>query len=342
VPAFLRGIRQHLTDAPRGHLSFASPISARPRVATISILFVATIFSVSSARGEAIFPGVGAISETDARQSAIAFVNTSTSPGLEGATLRLDTDTRHSEQWRSSLGFNAEFTLKEPVFNGYWGLALLGGGLKDQIQVAADDGRLVQLDLTRQVVAARGSAGLSFPIDQNLKVRPVLSLILADLQTEGIVNNLLPTPVHFENSATLVSGVLGLNALYTHWYGEYKVNLTANYNLIYTDSVSENNPLLDTHAWNRTAQLKSDISGSTKFITAGRPWRWQAYLNYTNFLSTDELSLGYTNLIDIGGGLDWQLNIKPLDWFGWRSVGLRAGVTVGKDLEGYTIGMTAQ
>jgi len=311
-------------------------------VATITILFAATIFNIPSAQGQAIFPGVGAISESDARQSAIAFVNTSTSPGLEGATLRLDTDTRHSEQWRSSLGFNAEFTLKEPVFNGYWGLALLGGGLKDQIELIADDGRPVRLDLTRQVVAARGSAGLSFPMDQYFKVRPVLSLIVADLKTEGIVDNLIPTSVQFENSATLVSGVMGLDALYTRWYGEYKVNLAANYNLIYTDSISEDNPILDTHAWNRTAQIKSDISGSTKFITAGRPWRWQAYLNYTNFLSTDELALGYTNLIDIGGGLDWHINIKPLDWFGWRSVGLRAGVTVGKDLEGYTLGMTAQ
>jgi len=342
VPSNSRETRQHLTDAPLGHLSFASLVSAQSRVATISFLFIITIFGVTSAQGQAIFPGISTISESDARQSAIAFVNTSTSPGLEGATLRLDTDTRHSEQWRSSLGFNAAFTLKNTVFDGYWGLALLGGGLKDQIELVADDGRPVGLDLTRQVVAARGSAGLAFPIDEHFKFRPTLSLIVADLQTEGIVDNLLSSTVQFENSATLVSGVLGLDALYTRWYGEYRVNLNANYNLIYTDSISEDNPLLDTHAWNRTAQLKSDITGATKFITGGRPWRWHAYLNYTNFLSTDELSLGYTNLIDIGGGLDWQLNIKPLDWFGWRSVGLRAGVTFGKDLEGYTLGMTAQ
>ena len=342
MPSNSRETRQHLTDAPLGHLSFASLVSAQSRVATISFLFIITIFGVTSAQGQAIFPGISTISESDARQSAIAFVNTSTSPGLEGATLRLDTDTRHSEQWRSSLGFNAEFTLKEPVFNGYWGLALIGGGLKDQIGLVADNGRQVGLDLTRQVVAARGSAGLAFPIDEHFKFRPTLSLIVADLQTEGIVDNLLSSTVQFENSATLVSGVLGLDALYTRWYGEYKIDLNALYNITYSDSVSEDNPILDTHAWDRTVQLKSAISGATKFVTAGRPWRWNAYLNYVNFLSINELSLGYRGLVDIGGGLDWQVNIKPLDWFGWRSVGLSAGVILGKDVEGFNVGMTAQ
>ena len=51
---------------------------------------------------------LNSISESDIRESAIAFFNTSTTPGLEGATLSIDTADRDSTQWRSSLGFEAE------------------------------------------------------------------------------------------------------------------------------------------------------------------------------------------------------------------------------------------
>ena len=66
-----------------------------------------------------VLPGLSALSDADIREYSIAFVNMSTSPGLEGATLTVDNDERHSDQWRSSLGFNAEFTIKDHIFNGY-------------------------------------------------------------------------------------------------------------------------------------------------------------------------------------------------------------------------------
>ena len=70
--------------------------------------------------------GLSAISDSDIRNSAFAFVNTTSSPGLEGATLKVDNGERDSDQWRSSLGFTAEITLKNYIFNAYWGLGLEG------------------------------------------------------------------------------------------------------------------------------------------------------------------------------------------------------------------------
>jgi hypothetical protein len=143
-----------------------SPLSIR------FLLVLAINACVVSASQAGVLPGLSMLSESDVRRSAIAFVNMSTSPGLEGATINVDRQNRESDQLRSSLGFNAEFTLQNPIFNGYWGLALVGGRLEDKIGLIGDNGQPVQLDLTREIVALRGSLGLSFPIDQHFKIRP--------------------------------------------------------------------------------------------------------------------------------------------------------------------------
>jgi hypothetical protein len=289
-------------------------------------------------------PGISSISATDIRQSAIEFVNFNTSPGLEGATLQLDKDDRQSTNWRTSLGFSAEFTLRNHIFDGYWGLTVVGGQLKDKIELVDDQGQTVQLNLRRQVAALRGSLGLSFPIDEHFKLRPYLTLIASDLRSNGSFENLsgtLPTD-SFNSSAWMYSTVASIDAIYHRWYGEYKLELNGQYHLIYTDSFSEDNPILATYDWNDALNIGVNISGATPLKTLSRPWRWLAYTNYTNFLDNNEFALGYNQLIEVGAGLDWQINIKPLNWFGWKSLGIKLGVIVGNDVEGYNFGLTAQ
>ena len=302
---------------------------------------------IAAAQNESPLSGLSALSESDIQSSAIAFVNTTSSPGLEGATLNVDGTQRDSDQWRSSLGFTAEITLKDYIFNAYWGLALVGGSLNDRIQLTADNGQSVKLDMTRDIISLRGSLGLVFPINQHFKLRPVLTLAVSDLQTKTIVDGLLdnnnnPTILTFDNSAQIGSTTGSIDALYWYWHDNYKLELSAHYNLIYTDSFSEDNPILDTHAWNSTAQLKSRISGPTSLTMKARPWRWQAYLNHTNFISQDKKALGYTALFEIGTGLEWQLNVKPLDWFGWQYIGFSVGVITSRNVDGFNVGLTAR
>jgi hypothetical protein len=295
-------------------------------------------------------PGVSALSDTVVRESAIAFVNTTISPGLEGATLTVDDGNRQSEQWRSSLGFAAEFTIKKHIFNGYWGLALVGGSLNDKFGITGDSGQPVKIDLTRDVAALRGSFGLSFPITQHFKFRPYLSLSVSDLQTEILVDGLLSTePIGgpattavFNTSAQMTSTSGTMDALYSRWFGDNRLELSAHYTLIYTDAFSEDNPVLETDAWNDVLQLKSRYSGPTNLTSMGRPWRWQLYANHINFLSQEKISLGYTSLFEFGAGLEWQMNIKPLDWFGWQMLGIKAGIIYGDNVDGYQFGLTAR
>ena len=306
--------------------------------------------SVAPVQAESIIPGLTVLSEADIREAAIAFVNMSTSPGLEGATLTVDNNERHSEQVRGSLGFSAEITLRDHIFNGYWGLAILGGLLDDELELIADTGQPVTLDLKRTALGLRGSFGLSFPVDQNFKLRPYLSLVVTDLKSESVINGLTITGPSgntitnpsFRSSVQVGSAIGSLDALYSRWYGDDKLELSAQYNLIYTDAFSEDIPVLSTYDLNHTAQLKSRYTGPTNLISLGRPWRWQAYANYTNFISHDEAALGYQSLVDFGGGLEWEMNIKPLDWFGWQMLGIRAGLIYGDNVEGYKFGLTAR
>ena len=105
------------------------------------LLALAIYVLITPVTNAEILPGVSTLSDTVVRESAIAFVNATISPGIEGATLTVDDGNRQSEQWRSSLGFTAEFTIKDHIFNGYWGLALVGGSLDDSVGVTGDAGQ---------------------------------------------------------------------------------------------------------------------------------------------------------------------------------------------------------
>lgn len=306
--------------------------------------------AVTTASHADVLPGLSQLSDSVVRESVVAFVNTTVSPGLEGATLTVDDGSRQSDQWRSSLGFAAEYTIKNHTFNGYWGLALVGGSLDDQVELVSDAGSPVKLDLTRDVVALRGSYGLSYPVSQHFRLRPYLSLSVSELSNTIEVDGLVGTTpvadpsitVRFNTSARLFSTTGSLDALYSRWFGGYRLELSAHYHLIYTDAFSEDNPVLETTALNDILQVKGRYSGPTGWSSFGRKWRWQLYANHTNFLTQDKLSLGYTSLFEFGAGMEWRMNIKPLDWFGWEMLGLKAGVITSNNVEGYTLGLTAR
>ena len=316
----------------------------------LSFLQLAVYTGAVSAQSPSPFPGLSLLSESDIRNAAIAFVNSSTAPGISGATITVDTDERNSEQLRSSLGFSAEFTITNHIFNGYWGLAIVGGTLEDEINTVADSGQPVKLDLTRSVLGLRTSIGLSFPMTEHFKLRPYLSFTVSDLKTDTVIDGLLLTdpsgnPVstsYYKSSAYMASTTGSVEALYSRWFDDNRLELGAQYNLIYTDAISEDSPVLNLTSWSQTVQLKSRYSGPTSLTTSGRPWRWDVYASHENYLDQNKSSLGYTGLFEVGAGLEWHINMKPLNWFGWRALGVSVGVITSRNVEGYSIGLTAR
>ena len=309
----------------------------------IFILLLLLVPSAVRADSAALFPGLSAISEADIRDSTIAFVNTTTAPGLSGAVINVDADDRVSDQWRSSLGFAAEFTLRDHIFNGYWGLTAIGGQLEDSIALLDDSGAPVDLTVSRQITGLRGSLGLSFPVNQHLKIRPYMSLTLAEIQSNSrITAGNLFAEAAFESTVTAVSTAGTIDAEYSRWFADNRLDLSAEFNLIYNDTESEDNPYVDVYAWDQTALIEARFSGPTSLVTDGRTWRWEVYASHVNFITQNKVSLGYTGLFEVGTGLEWNVNIKPLDWFGWESVGFSVGVITSRNVEGYNIGLTAK
>jgi hypothetical protein len=74
----------------------------------------------------------------------------------------------------------------------------------------------------------------------------------------------------------------------------------------------------------------------------GKSWRWLFYANHTSFLSQKNVSLGYTGLFEFGAGMEWRMNIKPLDWFGWQMLGWKLGIITSEHVDGYFLGLTAR
>ncbi|MBA53162.1 MAG: hypothetical protein CMK89_01795 [Pseudomonadales bacterium] len=197
------------------------------------------------------------ITTQDIRQSIIGFVNLTTMPGVEGSVLHTSSPGRDGELWRSSLGFQAEFTLRDYIANGYWGAALVAGSFDDEFVLLDDLDRPVEVAIRRDIQALRGSLGLSFPMSESFKVRTYGSLILSLTQSSaratGDVFDRLPSGTEESGSNTeSISGVATFDLEYTRWIQGNKLELLGQINSMYTDTFSAENAALTTWAWNES------------------------------------------------------------------------------------------
>jgi hypothetical protein len=289
-------------------------------------------------------PQLGDLSPEDITQATIAFINVANTPGLDGMVLDVDPSGRRSDLTRASLGFNAEFSLKEPVFEGYWGLALGFGELDDRIQFQGDDLDVINLDVRRDVISLRGTAGLSFPINKHFKIVPYLSVIGSELESSSTITGKVPAnlPPEFvvDTKLRALTGTTTVELAYNRWFDDYRLEYSGHYTLAYTDTFDATAELLETSDWSQIAFARFRVSGPLDYQTWGRPWRWNAYLSHTNFLDQEKEALGFSYYYEVGAGVDWEANIKPLDWFGIRLIGLRLGVITGDDVDGFNVGLT--
>ena len=81
-------------------------------------------------------------------------------------------------------------------------------------------------------------------------------------------------------------------------------------------------------------------SAPTGLYTRGRPWRWSTFLSHTNFVNLDKQALGFSYYFELGAGISYEINVRPLDWFGLRFIGFEAGAILGDDVDGYAVGIT--
>jgi len=291
------------------------------------------------------------LTDLQIQEAALAFINLTTSPGIEGLNLSLAQPQRESSIARSSLGFSADFSLRDWPVDGHWGAALIQGQLDEGLMFIGRNDVPVLLAVDRDIMGIRGSFGVVIPITEHFKLRPFVSAIYTQTETFSyLIEGRANVDVHFPTdkpeflthfSSTGMTG--SLQAEYKHWIKRrYRTQFLAHYNLNYSDTHSQEFEHLNTWGWSQTLVLKSEISTKLNWHSFNRPWRVKAYLNYHDFINQSELALGFTHYFELGGGMSWEWNIKPLDWFGLKSVGLSAGLIFGDTLEGFNIGLTGQ
>lgn len=133
-----------------------------------------------------------------------------------------------------------------------------------------------------------------------------------------------------------------LDVEYVTWRGRTQWSLTARFNGMYTDLLRSGADLVDTDDWTHAHQLGAEARFDSPWRLDGRPWRWRLYYRYTDFSDFNRLSLGFTHQHELGAGLDWDINVRPLGWFGWEAVGLQLGLIGGADLQGINLGISAR
>lgn len=289
-------------------------------------------------------PDLVELTPDDIRESLIAFVNLSTTPGLDGAVFSVDEQDRTSDLVRGSLGYVSDLTLKDYVLDAYWGLAIAYGELEDRVDVLSPQNRPIRLDVSRDILSLRSSFGFSLPVSGHLKIRPYLSLAASRLETSTQIKSLdtvsqLPN-VLLDSEADTLSTSGTLEAVYDRWFDTDRVELKGQYTAAYTDTFNRSNSLLDTSGTNETALVQARYSKATGWKFRNKPLRWNTYATHTHFLGLDRKALGFNAYTEIGMGLNYELNIRPLDWFGLRFLGLKAGYIFGDGVEGFSVGLS--
>ncbi|QFU76240.1 hypothetical protein EY643_11530 [Halioglobus maricola] len=313
--------------------------------AGVSVIIFSWILCTSSAAQEVVTPtDFIDLAPEDIGESLIAFINLTTAPGLSGATFSAEQPGRDSEFIRGSMGYASDLTLKDQVLDAYWGVALAYGSLEDQLDVLQQQGEAIRVDADRSILSLRGSAGLSLPITQHFTLRPYLSLAASQLEARSRYEVLgdigLRPELVLDTEVDAVSTSGTLEASYDRWFGSHRLEASGQYTSTYTDTFNGSFDALDTWGWNETALAHVRYSNATGWHTRNKPWRWNTYASYTHFIGLDPLPLGFNAYTELGVGLDFEVNIRPLDWFGLRFIGLKAGYIFGDGVDGFSVGLS--
>lgn len=172
----------------------------------------------------------------------------------------------------------------------------------------------------------------------NLSTAPGLAGATFTVDEPGRRSDLVRGSLGYASDLTLKDYVLD-----AYWgaalaYGGLEV--TGQYTAAYTDTFNGTIDNLDTWGWNETALARVRYSKATGWHTRNKPWRWNTYATHTRFLGLEQQALGFNTYSEIGVGLDFELNIRPLDWFGLRFLGLKAGYIFGDGVKGVSVGLS--
>lgn len=281
-------------------------------------------------------------------QGMVAFANFASVPGLNSSNLEVrPADEPRFDLSRANLGFQTDVTLPRITTNGFFGAMLSRSSVDQNFELANELGDAVRFETDRAVLSGRVSAGLSFPINRELRVRTYLSAIVSKVESDtAIAGEFDPDPLDpglllilSDTEVNFTTAAATMQVLYDRWFGQHHLEIDGTYTSAFSDSFNESDDRLKSSGWSETVVFLARLSAPTGWTVNERPWRWNLYASHTNLLDQPRRALGFKYYHEIGAGLDYEWNLKPLNVFGLRYVGLRGGVIFGDDLDGWTLGI---
>ncbi|SET19825.1 hypothetical protein [Thalassotalea agarivorans] len=283
------------------------------------------------------------VTPNDVSRAAVAFINLSTSPGIDGSVINVNKgEQRQTKFTRGSLGFANDFSLDWTFMNFYTSGSITAAHLDDQILFNTQDSREFLVNIDRQIIAIELSGGFLIPITKNLKVTPYISVISSnfkndsDAQRLGANNPLvkLPPIAEIESTTHALTTAYTIDIEYERWLKFGLLEIEAQYASSTTKTEDKINAFLNFNESIQTLTAQARWNAPTSLELFDLTWDWHTYYKHTHFLNLNRNAIGFNYFHEIGIGADYQWNIKALNLFGVRYIGIRSSVLFGDDVEG--------
>ena len=286
----------------------------------------------------------------DLSEALVALVSFATTPGVNSAnfTISWPDDQPNIDVEKNSLELEFDIDLRTRYFKLFTGIGLSHIDWNDKFKTQNTDGDTVFGDPDRDLYAARLSGGLAFQVTPHILATPYLSFIISKLDSETSVKGnadlseidpaLRPFIEDFNTKATTLAGTLELK--YDRWFDRRRIEVFGRYTYSYTNTFDESEDFIDSSGDVSVLDFEGRWTAPTGLRIFGIPLRWKLIGGYTNLLDVDKESLGFRYFFEYGGGLDLEVDVRPLGLFNVRNIGLNLVGIAGDDITGWSFGIS--
>ena len=182
-------------------------------------------------------------------------------------------------------------------------------------------------------------AGIEFEVNEEVTLTPIANVGIARLENntdyEGPGSALtaaIADGIAFNWDSTALSYGTALRAEWDRDLTDrHEFSLVGRYDLRWTESIEEDDPVQDFSTRAQTITLRADIVGPTGWQIYERSVNWRATVGGKHFIEGDLFDV--EDYFEVGGGLEMPNAVLG------TPVSINVGVFVGEDLVGYSAGL---
>ncbi len=182
-------------------------------------------------------------------------------------------------------------------------------------------------------------AGIEFEVHEEVTLTPIANVGIARLENDtdyegpgSALTAAIADGIAFNWDSTALSYGTALRAEWDRDLTDrHEFSLVGRYDLRWTESIEEDDPVQDFSTRAQTITLRADIVGPTGWQLFERRVNWRATVGGKHFIEGDLFDA--EDYYEVGGGLEMPNAVLG------TTVSINAGVFVGEDLVGYSAGL---